>query len=229
MFNPATYFNYGDPVDIVSTCDACGIRPNVTIGSQVWTQCNATHTAYRNGDPIPEVTDPAQWANLKTGAWCYFNNDSANNAIYGKLYNWYAVAGIYDAASLANPSLRKEFAPNGYYVPSDTDWTTLGDFLGVNEGGKMKTIGNNSINTGCWAAPNTGATNSSGFRAQPGGSRTTDGIFYSIGNNGFWWNSSQFSTRNAWARNLSYDDGNLFAFNEEKFVGMSVRLLELIF
>ena len=70
---------------------------------------------YRDGTPIPQVTDPTAWANLTTGAWCYYNNDPANGAIYGKLYNWYAVAGIHDAASLNNPSLRKQFAPQGWH------------------------------------------------------------------------------------------------------------------
>ena len=65
--------------------------PTVAIGTQVWTKKNLDVTTYRNGDPIPEVTDPTQWKNLKTGAWCYYNNDASNNATYGKLYNWYAV------------------------------------------------------------------------------------------------------------------------------------------
>lgn len=46
---------------------------------------------YSNGDIIPEVTDTTLQKNLTTGAWCYQNNDAANNATYGKLYNWYAV------------------------------------------------------------------------------------------------------------------------------------------
>ena len=79
----------------------------VTIGRQTWMQKNLNVSKYRDGTPIPQVTDPKKWANLKTGAWCYYDNKTANGTIYGKLYNWYAVAGIYNGASLANKSLRK--------------------------------------------------------------------------------------------------------------------------
>ena len=63
----------------------------ISIGNQVWMKKNLNVDHYRNGDSIPEVRDALQWANIKTGAWCYYNNDTANEAIYGKLYNWYAV------------------------------------------------------------------------------------------------------------------------------------------
>ena len=55
----------------------------VTIGTQVWMKRNWTGGRYRNGDRIPQVTDPAKWAALTTGAWCWYNNDSANGKIYG--------------------------------------------------------------------------------------------------------------------------------------------------
>lgn len=71
---------------------------SVIICSQELMKENLKVTKYTDGTPIPQVTDPTLWANLTTGAWCYYNNDPAQGAIYGKLYNWYAVAGIYDAA-----------------------------------------------------------------------------------------------------------------------------------
>lgn len=97
---------------------------HVTICKQVWATKNLDVTTYMDGTPIPQVTDPTAWANLTTGAWCYYNNLAASNATYGKLYNWYAVAGIYDAASLANPTLRKKLAPTGWHIPTDAEWTT---------------------------------------------------------------------------------------------------------
>jgi uncharacterized protein (TIGR02145 family) len=117
--------------------------PSVTICSQVWATKNLDVTTYSDGTVIPQVTDPTAWESLTTGAWCYYNNDPANGAVYGKLYNWYAVAGIYDAASLANESLRKILAPTGWHIPSDAEWTTLITFLGgpAAAGGKMKEAG----------------------------------------------------------------------------------------
>ena len=61
----------------------------VQIGSQIWMTKNLNVSHYRNGDIIPQVTDPTQWLNLTTGAWCYCENNSVNGAIYGKLYNWF--------------------------------------------------------------------------------------------------------------------------------------------
>ena len=197
--------------------------PSVTICSQVWATKNLDVTTYSDGTPIPQVTDPTQWANLTTGAWCYYNNDPANGAVYGKLYNWYAVAGIYDAASLADPTLRKNLAPTGWHVPTDAEWTTLTDCLGGESvaGGAMKETG-----TTHWEIPNSGATNSSGFTGLPGGWRYTDGTFDGIVDFGYWWSSSDNYTATAWYRYLFYTsmsaDGGHF---QNKGSGMSVRCL----
>ena len=108
--------------DLVATRSTSPIiSPTVKIGTQVWMTKNLNVSRYSDGTPIPQVTDPTQWEGLATGAWCYYNNDAANGITYGKLYNWYAVAGIYDAASLANPVLRKKLAPVGYHIPNYND------------------------------------------------------------------------------------------------------------
>ena len=159
--------------------------PTVTICNQVWMLKNLDVDHYRNGDPIPQVTDETEWRNLTTGAWCYYENDSANGATYGKLYNWYAVN---DPRGLA---------PEGWHVPSDADWTTLNTCLGGDAvaGGKMKSVGTIEAGTGLWLAPNTDATNSSGFTGLPAGYRVgsiyvqfTD--FDHIAINGLWWVST---------------------------------------
>jgi uncharacterized protein (TIGR02145 family) len=197
---------------------------NVTIGTQVWTNKDLDIVTYRDVTPIPQVTDPTAWSNLTTGAWCYYNNDPANGAIYGKLYNWYAVAGIYDAASLANPALRKQLAPLGWHVPSDGEWTTLTTFLGgpMLAGGKMKSTG-----TSLWQSPNTSATNESGFTGVPGDYRNNNGAF---GNNiapyVTWWSSTQNTTSNAFVRYLHYASGTAYRSSYSKLRGYSVRLIK---
>ena len=199
------------------------ILPQVTICTQVWTIKNLDVTAYSDGTVIPQVTDPTAWANLTTGAWCYYNNDAANNATYGKLYNWYAAAGIYDAASLANPTLRKNLAPTGWHVPTDAERTTLTTCLGGETvaGGKMKETG-----TAHWLSPNTDATNSSGFTALPGGYRSGGGPFYSYGTGGYWWSSSETETAYAWVYGLDYNYGNVFTGGGNMTGGLSVRCLK---
>jgi len=196
--------------------------PQVTICTQTWTTKNLAVTAYSDGTPIPQVTDPNAWASLTTGAWCYYNNDAANGTTYGKLYNWYAAVGIYDAASLANATLRKKLAPTGWHVPTDAEWTTLTTCLGGESvaGGKMKETG-----TAHWTTPNTGATNESGFTGLPGGCRDSYGPFFFIGNYGFWWSSSEVVSTFAWYRLLNYDFGIADRDNYYKDYGFSVRCL----
>jgi uncharacterized protein (TIGR02145 family) len=185
--------------------------PSVTICTQVWMLKNLDVSTYRNGDLIPQVTDTIQWANLTTGAYCYYNNDSATYAAtYGKLYNWYAVN---DPRGLA---------PTGWHVPSDAEWTTLITCLGGDAvaGGAMKETG-----TTHWTSPNTGATNSSGFTGLPGGGRNNDGTFGLVVNAGYWWSSSENDTPDAWARYLYYNDGDIDRTNYNKPYGFSVRCL----
>jgi uncharacterized protein (TIGR02145 family) len=191
-----------------------------------WSTINATHTTYRDGTTIPQVTSTASFSNLTTGAWCYYSNNSANEDIYGKLYNWYAVAGIYDTNSLNNPAYRKEFAPISYRVPSNTDWNNLFTCLGGNSiaGGKMKETG-----TTHWSSPNTDATNSSGFTGLPGGYLGIAGNgtygFNSIQGSGDWWSLTDSSISTAYFCYLNYVSGVATLSSFSKSSGMSVRTI----
>jgi uncharacterized protein (TIGR02145 family) len=184
---------------------------DVTIGLQIWSACNLDVTTYRNGDTIPQVSDPTAWAALTTGAWCYYNNDPANGARFGKLYNWYAVN---DPRGLA---------PVGYHIPTDAEVTTLTTYLGgiTVAGGAMKEAGECN-----WLPPNVGATNSSGFTALPGGGRYDSGSFVTFLDFGFWWTSSEASPTTAWFRNLNYINTNVYRNNIVKEQGQSVRLIK---
>jgi uncharacterized protein (TIGR02145 family) len=187
----------------------------IKIGTQLWTKENLNVSKYRNGDLIPQVTDPTQWANLTTGAWCYYNNDPANGAVYGKLYNWYAVN---DPRGLA---------PEGWHVPSNAEWTTLTTFLGGENvaGGKMKEIG-----TSFWRSPNTQATNESGFTGLPANFRFVHGGFIpQIGYWGNWWSSSgEMDSWGgvAWYLELNNSSGSVFKDKDGKNAGLSVRCVK---
>jgi len=157
----------------------------ITIGTQVWTVENLKTTHYNDGTEIPNVTDDIAWYNLSTGAWCSYNNDPANVATYGRLYNWFAVN---DAHGLA---------PAGWHVPSYTEWyTTLMNTLGgCNVAGKK--LKDNILWNG---------DNSSGLKALPGGRRYSgDGPngpatwFSSLNLYGDWWTTTQVSNpAHAW-------------------------------
>ena len=204
---------------------------SVIIGTQEWQKENLNVSKYSDGTIIPQVTDPTQWANLTTGAWCYYQNNTANGVVYGKIYNWYAVAGIYNSSSFNNPSLRKQLAPQGWHIPSNAEWSSLINHLDPNAnggaslsniaGGKMKEAG-----TAHWNSPNTGADNSSSFTGLPGGNRlTTSGTYYGIGDRGDWWSSSEYNSSNAWYINIVSNDAGAGKFNFYKEAGLSVRCL----
>ena len=203
-------------------CQNC-IQVPVEIGTQIWDKCNLNVTTYSDGEPIPQVTGTTEWTNLTTGAWCHFDNDPANEPIYGKLYNGYALLGIYDAASLANPLLRKTFAPVGKRIPTNTEWNDLRTFLSGQTvaGGKMKEEGL------ChWNTPNSGATNESGFTALGAGNRnSTNGLFGGFNLIGIWWSSTPQSSGLNFNYSVEYSNTTLLQSFALWEWGFSVRCL----
>jgi uncharacterized protein (TIGR02145 family) len=180
----------------------------VIIGTQVWMKENLKTTTYSNGDPIPTNLSNISWKYTFSGACANYNDDAANISIYGKLYNWYAVA---DSRGLC---------PLGWHVPSDAEWTILENYLGGSSvaGGKMKAV------SSLWISPNI-ASNTSGFSGLPGGLRDSDGNYNAIGNYGDWWSFTESSTTNGWYRYLSYNYVNSYRFSGGKKAGFSVRCL----
>lgn len=202
---------------LVISCKKETSEPNVPtlsneviIGTQTWMINNLDVDTFRNGDLIPQATTHAQWveaANMGQSAWCYYNNDSTFAEKYGKLYNWYAVS---DPRGLA---------PNGWKIPTDSDWTTLTTFLGGESvaGIKMKA-------TTEWYSNN--GTNESGFKGYPGGGRSIMfETFIDMGMFGNWWSTTIQSESNVWTRDLSNDFNSVFRGNSPKGLGLSVRCL----
>jgi uncharacterized protein (TIGR02145 family) len=202
--------DFGGCGTITSMTDASGnVYPVVEIGNQCWTKENLRTSKYADGSVIPNVTNDAAWNGLSNGAWCNYENNAGNDAIYGKLYNWYTAA---------DP---RNVCPTGWHVPTDAEWTVLTDYLGGASvaGGKMKT-------TSGWLSPNTSATNESGFSGLPGGTRSSfSSDFVSVGLNGYWWSSSESSTTDAWFLNLGCGYGGAGHGNTNKQYGFSVRCL----
>ena len=215
-----TYVEEGGTDSTGTVMDFDGnVYQTIKIGNQWWMAENLKVTHYRNGVPIPNVTDNTAWYNLTTGAYCDYGNNVSNVATYGRLYNWYAVA---DARNIA---------PVGWHVPSDAEWKQLEMYLGMSqadadatgwrgtdEGGKLKETG-----TSHWVSPNTGATNESGFSALPGGYRYTDGTFNSMGYTAYFWSSTENYSLHAWYRGLNYGYSKVYRISNHKPPGFSVR------
>ena len=208
----------------------------VLIGAQCWTKENLRVRRYNNGTSIlfdasgDSGGSSTTWQNLKIGAHTIYAHDSttttpSNRTKYGYLYNWYAAKGIYTTGNIQSTDTLN-ICPSGWHVPTDAEWTTLTTELGGESvaGGKMKSIG-----TAYWNSPNTGATDESGFSALPGGYRNSDGSFYNIRNNAFFWSATEFDSLNAWSRSLNIYIGSVNRNNTIsdyfKSVGASVRCL----
>lgn len=151
------------------------------VDGRIWDKKNLNVSSYRSGRVIPQVK--TGWSTLTTGAWRYYNDNPASATVYGRLYNWYALMGIYDAASLADPSLRDNIAPVDWEVATYGEWITLRNILGKS----TAAIALKESGPAHWGPTNT-ATNSSYFTALPGGYKLTNNTdFNRLGSVGYWW------------------------------------------
>ena len=202
------------PISANTVTDIDGnVYNTITIGTQVWMSENLKTTHYRNGDLIPTGLNDAAWSTTSSGAFSIYANASANNTVYGKLYNWFAVV---DSRALA---------PAGWHVPTFTETVTLTSFLGglSNAGGPMKEAGLTH-----WIIPNTGATNSSGFSGIPGGNRSDNGTYDFIGFGGYWWTTEEnfVGSQAAQARGLFANSIEAAQISGSKHYGLSVRCIK---
>jgi uncharacterized protein (TIGR02145 family) len=200
------------------------VYPEVKIGTQVWMSKNLDVSTFRNGDPIPEAKTAEEWGRARENhqpAWCYYDNDTANGAKYGKLYNWYAVN---DPRGLA---------PIGWHISTDSEWNQLTVFLGnhINFGDYRDK--NKSLHTGKLLKSNSGwkddgnGTTRSGFCGLPGGIRAKDAEFAGILEGCTWWTSTKSKMSNAWHYYLHYSNDYIVRFDgADAAVGQSVRCLK---
>jgi uncharacterized protein (TIGR02145 family) len=151
------------------------VYPTIVIGQQEWMVENLKTTTYNDGTSIPNVTDNAGWGNLSSDAYAWPDNDVANKDVYGAFYNWCAVDS-------------KKLCPTGWLMPASDSWSPLVTKEGgtLVAGGRMKEVG-----TALWQAPNSGATDASGFSARPAGARDLTGAFVYRGQYAFWWCSDE--------------------------------------
>jgi uncharacterized protein (TIGR02145 family) len=148
------------------------------LGNHCWMASNLKTATYDNGVPIPTGLDSASWVNTTSGAYAIYDNNSANNTTYGKLYNWHAV------------NSPNKLCPQGWHVATLADWTDLFD----SQGGQNLAGGTLSLGSS-WTPPNPDATNSSGFSALAGGFRP--GNYDGKGNAGLYWTATSVDATNA--------------------------------
>ncbi|HAM11541.1 MAG: hypothetical protein A2X05_09425 [Bacteroidetes bacterium GWE2_41_25] len=200
VFNPD--LTYGEITDIEGNT-----YKTIEIGTQVWMAENLAATKFNDGTDIFLATNITSWTLATDPAYSWYNNSLVD---YGALYNWYAVNS-------------GKLCPAGWHVGTDDEWTTLSTFLGgsIVAGSKLKETG-----TIHWQSPNSGATNSSGFSALPGGYRYYNGAFNAVKRYGYWWTSSETTVANGYGRDMYYGYSNLDRITSDKRSGASVRCIK---
>lgn len=154
----------------------------VMIGTQCWMAENLNA-----GTLIDSLTDPSDNGTIEKH--CYRDQESQCN-IFGGLYSWDEMMNYIPIEGAQG------ICPAGWHIPTPDEWATLASFLGGNEvaGGAMKTTGNYDDGTGLWYAPNTGATNASGFSGLPSGYLShSDFTHYNRYVYGYFWASALYS------------------------------------
>ena len=207
------------------------IYETIQIGEQVWMAENLKTTRYSNGDEIIYINNPNDWNNNFVGHYAAYNNDLLNVDLYGYLYNW----------SAANDS--RGICPEGFHLPSDQEWSELIQYLDPSTnpfaenhndvhsslaGGFLKDTGTIQGEDGLWQAPNTNATNVTGFSALPAGlTNDENGNFnlmgYYLGYLAWYWTSTAIDSDLAWSRELFWSGSDIHRHSITKNYGISVR------
>lgn len=191
----------------------------VKIGTQVWMAENLRATRFNDSTPIPKITVDTIWPTYTTPEYCWYKNDSLHfSRIYGALYNWYTID--------TNSNGDKNVCPVGWHAAGNNDWSTLNTNIGQSDkaGGKLKSIG-----TQHWTAPNTGATNETGFNALGAGWRGgLLGIFVDFGIYACFWSTtaSTSSNINGFYIELDYNTSMISRYDFYKSCGFSVRCVK---
>jgi uncharacterized protein (TIGR02145 family) len=201
----------------------------VQIGNQTWMAENLKVTHYRDGTPIPNVTEWQRWQKLSTGAYAVYENNEKHVQTYGYLYNWYAATDI------------RNIAPRGWHVPTDDEWKELEMNLGLpkNEANIRRYRGTNegsklASNAILWEKGRKSGDlefdsefGTSGFNALPGGSRRDwDGFFLDMGSQAEFWTATEIPNNGAYNRLILYNYTGITRGIETLRTGFPIRLVK---
>ena len=176
------------------------------IGKQWWMTENLKVTRFSNGDSIRIISNNNEWSKLRSAGYCNYGDDTSNVAVFGRLYNWYAVND------------NRNLAPEGWHVASDEDWQQLEMYFGMPH--------SQADSIGFRGSDEAAKLKESAFAVIPSGFREPDGDFAQIGTFAYWWSSTEFCTLNAWLRGMSINYGKISRNFDSKIQGFSVRCVK---
>ncbi len=192
---------------------------SVRIGKQCWMKENLKY--------LPEVSPSSTQSSTEKYYYVYGyqGNDvteakqSPNYNTFGVLYNWTAAVDG-NTGSNINPSNLQGACPQGWHLPSYSEWNQLLNFAGGAETSAPKLK-----STDLWAQPNN-HTNETNFSALPGGVKYYDGNFYLLITGGDWWSSSEEDNILAYDLNMDYNRDDVATGIFNKNIGAAVRCVK---
>jgi uncharacterized protein (TIGR02145 family) len=116
--------------------------------------------------------------------------------------------------------------PNGWHIPTDSEWTTLENNVCGDAGDEGSALAGNA---GLWAdgsLKNDGDFDCSGFDLLPGGYRSPSGSYYYLGSYARLWSSSEDGSSHAWYRRVNYGYTDVYRHYYYKDNGMPVRCIK---
>ena len=211
------------------------IYKTVQIGDQTWMAENLKVTRYADQTRIPLVEEQEHWfeLNRESKGYCWYDNVLTNGYVYGALYTWPVVVSGTQGNDLI-PSGIQGVCPDGWHLPSDSEWKQLEMQLGmsqedadkmywrgVDQGGKLKQDG-----IQYWKSPNISSTGEIKFNALPGGYRHGSGEFIGLGTTARFWSSSGRGYGYGWFRGLDYNKASVYRDFSGVYRGYSVRCVK---
>jgi len=163
------------------------------IGTQVWM---AENLDYNVGNSI-----------------CNEYND-AKCKIYGRLYDWATAMGLspdcnFTSCASQIDANHRGICPEGWHIPSDTDWNVLMKFVNssCSDNSTCAGAGEHLKATSGWGGYE--GLDTYGFAALPGGSDS-----YNAGSFGYWWSSSEYDANDAFYRIVNFINGDVYYEHE---------------
>lgn len=203
------------PLPTITDIDG-NIYKTVTIGTQEWMAENLRTTTYNDGSDIPNVEDNTEWTSLTNGAYCWFDNDIANKATHGALYNWRAIES-------------NKICPSGWHVPSTDEWTTLRDYIAEEGGFTTSKVAYALKSKSGWYNDGNGSDHYR-FNALPSGYRMQrNGAFHDIDKDAYFWSSTPQNVPEedqSIGRYIQYQGRILYTFWFEPRHGASIRCVK---
>ncbi len=194
---------YGTWID---TVDGMVYR-TLRLGDQIWMADNINR-----GEMIPGTRDQSDNGTMEK--YCYDDNTVLCEK-YGGLYQWG------EAVQYSATESSRGICPDGWHIPSDSEWKILEIFLGMADGHAGELL---------WRTLDQGRTihsgSETGFEALMGGNRFLTGSFNHIGSAGYFWTSSEAGDRHAWRRGIGRGEQGIYRATNHMDFGFSVRCVK---